>query len=392
MHLDPFMPQMVSIIFIVLILGFILKLLHQPHVVAYLIVGIVIGPWGLSLISDTENINRLGAAGVVFLLFFVGMETDAKKLVENWKLAIFGTLFQVILSLGFVWMLGLYFQWGIERVILIGFVISLSSTAIVIKLLQDTNSLDSKVGQGALGILLAQDLAIIPMLIIIGLYQTDVVESSHVGKQVIGSIIAAALLAFIIVKKVVHIPLSKWLKNDHELQLFAALGICFGLSMLTAWFELSTALGAFMGGMLIGAAKETQWVHHNLNPFKVLFVALFFISVGMMLDLDFLLANWVQVISLVLAALITNTFINAGILKISNFSWKESLYTGALLSQIGEFSFVLAAVGSQANIINQYGYQLAICVIALSLLISPMWIALSKKIIKYNPDAELPIK
>lgn len=384
MHLDPFMPQLVSMIFIVLTLGFILKLIHQPHVVAYLIVGIVIGPWGVGLITDTESIARLGAAGVVFLLFFVGMETDAKKLVENWKLAIFGTLLQILLSVAFVWILGLFFQWGIERVILIGFVISLSSTAIIIKLLQDSHALDSKVGQGALGILLAQDLAIIPMLIIIGLYQTDAVESVHIGKQVLGSIAAAALLAFIIVKKVVHIPLSKWLKDDHELQLFAALGICFGLSMLTAWFELSTALGAFLGGMLIGAAKETQWVHHSLNPLKVLFVALFFISVGMMLDVDFLMGNWLQVILLVFAALITNTFINAGILKISNFSWKESLYTGVLLSQIGEFSFVLAAVGNQANIINQHGYQLAICVISLTLLISPMWISLCKKAIGYE--------
>ena len=170
---------------------------------------------------------------MVFLLFFVGMETDANKLVESWKLAIFGTLLQIILSVAFVWMLGLYFQWGIERIILIGFVISLSSTAIVIKLLQDSNTLDSKVGQGALGILLAQDLAIIPMLIILVLFQTDAAESRHIGKQFFGSIVAAALLAFIIVKKVVHIPLSKWLKNDHELQIFSALGICFGLSMLT---------------------------------------------------------------------------------------------------------------------------------------------------------------
>lgn len=367
-----------------LALGFILKLFHQPHVIAYLIVGIVIGPWGLSLITGTDTIARLGAAGVVFLLFFVGMETDPKKLVENWKLAIFGTLFQIILSVTFVWILGLFFHWGIERVILIGFVISLSSTAIVIKLLQDSNTLDSKVGQGALAILLAQDLAIIPMLIIIGLYQTDVVENAHVGRQVTGSIAAAALLAFIIIKKEVHIPLAKWLKHDHELQLFAGLGICFGLSMLTAWFELSTALGAFLGGMLIGAAKETQWVHHNLNSLKVLFVALFFISVGMMLDLDFLMANWLQVVSLVIAALLINTFINAGILKMSDFSWKESICTGALLSQIGEFSFVLAAVGKQSNIINGYGYQLAICVIALSLLISPLWLTSCKKMINYK--------
>lgn len=383
MHLDPFMPQMVGIIFIVLILGFILKLFRQPHVVAYLIVGIIIGPWGLSLINDTESITRLGAAGVVFLLFFVGMETDVAKLVENWKLAIFGTILQILLSVCFVWMLGLYFQWAIERVVLIGFVISLSSTAIVIKLLQDNDSLNSKVGQGALGVLLAQDLAIIPMLIIIGLYNESA-ESVHVGRQIFGSIIAATVVAYIIVKKTINIPMSKWLRNDHELQIFAALGICFGLSLMTGWFELSTALGAFIGGIVVGAAKETQWVHHSLEPLKVLFVALFFISVGMMLDIGFLLHNWLEVVSLVVAALLTNTFINAGILRASNFSWKESIYAGVLLSQIGEFSFVLAAVGYQANIINEYGYQLALCVISLSLLVSPAWIASGKKIIGYD--------
>jgi CPA2 family monovalent cation:H+ antiporter-2 len=380
--MDPFLPQAVGAIFFILLLGFILKFFRQPHVVAYLIAGIFIGPWGFGLVTDIDSISRLGTAGVVLLLFFVGMETDIHKLVENWKLIIFGTLMQIILSVGCVWLLGLWFDWSLARIVLIGFVISLSSTAIVIKLLQDNGMLSSSLGQSALGILLAQDLAIIPMLIIIGLLGAGNIDNVQLVKQGVGTLFAVALFAFVITRKQVHLPLSKWLKGDHELQLFAALGICFGLAMLTAWFELSTALGAFIAGMLVGAAKETLWVHRTLDSFRVLFVALFFVSVGMLLDISFLISHWQQTAILVMAALITNIFINAIILKLSKFSWKESLYAGVLLSQIGEFSFVLAAVGHQASIINEYGYQLALCVISLSLLTSPIWIGLSKKWLK----------
>ncbi|ARD46331.1 cation:proton antiporter [Colwellia sp. PAMC 21821] len=384
MHMDPFLPQAVGAIFFILLLGFILKFFRQPHVVAYLIAGIVIGPWGFGLVTDIESISRLGTAGVVLLLFFVGMETDIHKLVENWKLIIFGTLMQILLSVGCVWLLGLWFDWSLARIVLIGFVISLSSTAIVIKLLQDNGMLSSSLGQSALGILLAQDLAIIPMLIIIGLLGAGNIDNVQLVKQGVGTIFAIVLFGFIITRKQVHLPLSKWLKDDRELQLFAALGICFGLATLTAWFELSTALGAFIAGMLVGAAKETLWVHRTLDSFKVLFVALFFVSVGMLLDVSFLISHWQQTAILVMAALVTNIFINAIILKLSKFSWKESLYAGVLLSQIGEFSFVLAAVGYQANIINEYGYQLALCVISLSLLTSPVWIGMSKKWLKFN--------
>jgi len=391
MHMDPIMPHAVGATLLILLTGLLLKLVRQPHVVAYLIAGVLIGPWGLGLISDVEIIGRLGAIGVVLLLFFVGMETDASKLIANWKLAVFGTLLQIGLSVLCVWLLGLFYDWSFSRTLLIGFVISLSSTAVVIKLLQDNGILNSKVGQGVLGVLLAQDLAIIPMLIILSLLGSGEVDGMHLFKQGVGAVAAAAIFGFIVSRKQVHLPLARWLKQDHELQLFAALSICFGLSLLTAWLDLSTALGAFIGGMLIGAAKETQWVHHTLESFKVLFVALFFVSVGLMLDLNFLAEHWLQASVLTIAALLTNTFINAFILKAAKFNWRDSLYAGVLLSQIGEFSFVLAAVGFQAAFINEYGYQLALCVISLSLLLSPMWIATGKRLLQWKDESTADI-
>ncbi|RLV58010.1 cation:proton antiporter [Parashewanella curva] len=375
MHLDPALAPTVALILIVLLIGTLMRLLQQPHVVSYLLAGVIVGPFGLKIVNDVDLINRLGSMGVILLLFYVGMETDIHKLMRQWKIIIFGTLFQILLSIVAVWFLGKVFDWALPRVVLIGFVISLSSTAVLIKILQDSGEINSNIGQGVLGILLAQDLAIIPMIIIIGLLNTAETTASHWQLQLVGSIIIALLMLVIVKKEQIKLPYSSWIKKDHELQLFIALIICFGMALITAAFELSTALGAFVGGVLVGSAKESEWVTKTLESFKVLFLAFFFLSVGMLLNLNYFSSHIPQVLLLVLAAFITNTIINAGILKFANFNWKASLYAGALLSQIGEFSFVLAALGLQAQIINDESYQLALCVIAVSLMLAPLWIS-----------------
>ena len=384
MHLDPIMPYLVGAVLAVLILGLILRSIRQPYVIGYLIAGIVLGPHGFAFITDGDMLAHLGAIGVVLLLFFIGMEVSPRKLLDNWKVAVIGTLLQIIISVGCVWPLGTFLDWPLPRIILIGFVISLSSTAVVLKLLQDWKEFDSKVGQNVLVILLAQDLAVIPMMIILSTLGSAHGEPSNIWLQLFGASIMALIIGYIAVKETIHLPLRKLLGNDHEIQVFAALCICLGLALLTGLAQLSTALGAFVGGMVIGAAKETQWVHHSLESFRVVFVALFFVSIGMLVDLGFIQSHMLQVGALVLLVIITNTFINGGILRMLGDSWRDSLYAGTLLSQIGEFSFVLAAVGIQAQIITDYGYQMTIAVISISLLISPPWIMLIKKLLKNN--------
>ncbi len=156
--------------------------------------------------------------------------------------------------------------------------------------------------------------------------------------------------------------------------------ICLGLAFVTGILGLSTALGAFVGGIVVGMARETEWVHRSLEPFRVVFVALFFVSVGMLVDLDFLAANWRQVVLLVAAVFFTNTLINAGILRVFGSGWGDGLYGGALLSQIGEFSFVLAAVGFQTQTVSEFAYKATVLVIALSLLLSPAWIGFVRRV------------
>jgi len=373
----------------VLVLGLLLRSIRQPYVIGYLIAGILFGPHGFALIKDKAIIDQLGAVGVVLLLFFIGMEVSPQKLINNWQVAVFGTLLQIIISIGCVWPLGLYFDWPIERIVLIGFVISLSSTAVVLKLLQDWKEIDSKVGQNVLVILLAQDLAVILMMIVLSMMGSDTAESGNIWLQLIGAAAMALTIGYIAVKETIHLPLRKLLGGDQEMYVFAALCICLGLSLLTGLLGLSTALGAFVAGMLIGATEETHWVHDSLESFRIVFVALFFVSIGMLVDINFIMVHWLQIGVLVLLVITTNTFINGVILRMLGISWRESLYAGTLLSQIGEFSFVLAAVGIQAHIITSYGYQMTVAVISISLLISPPWIMFIKFILKHETSKQL---
>lgn len=266
---------------------------------------------------------------------------------------------------------------------MLGFVISLSSTAVIMKILRDWGELETPVGQDAVGILLVQDIAVVPMMIILDQFGGGGDGHQNYWLQLLGGIVIIACLALFAVREEIHIPWLKWLKRDQELQLFGALAICFGVALLTGWLGLSTALGAFLAGMFIGVAKETKWLHQSLEPFRVVLVALFFVSIGMMVDLQFMAENAGLIALLVVFVLILNTFINAFILRLLGDPWRETLYVGALLAQIGEFGFVLAAVGIHGQIISDYAYQLVISIITMTLLLSPAWIMLMRKLLGY---------
>jgi CPA2 family monovalent cation:H+ antiporter-2 len=377
--MDPALPTVVLFTLIVLLLGLLMRILKQPSIVAYILAGIVLGPHVLSLITDQDLVTRLGEFGVVILLFFIGMEVVPEKLIASWKISIIGTFFQIFLSILLVWFVGHQLLWPFSRILLLGFVVSLSSTAVVLNLFSQTNELATKTGQTVLGILLTQDLAVIGMMITLSFFSEQPLSTTHIVTQFIGAIVMIGLACFVVLKKQIHIPWAEWVKKDHELQVFAALVCCFGLALISSLFNLSTALGAFLGGMLIGRTKETEWVRHSLESFRVIFVALFFVSLGLMVDLKFVAENILTITALVVIILLSNLLINAVILKSMKHTWKESLYAGSVLSPIGEFSFILAAIGYQINAITQYGYQLVIAIIVISLLISPLTIGIAKK-------------
>lgn len=388
MHMDPQLPTLVGTVAAILAIGIILRRFHQPHVVAYLIAGVIIGRFGLGLLTDTTAIGRLGDAGVVVLLFFVGMELSFARLIANWRVAVIGTLLQILLSIACVWALGLAFGWTGPRIVLVGFVISLSSTAVVFSILREWNAIDSQLGSDAVGIIIVQDLLLIPMLIALGLLAAERPHVSEVSLQLAGGALTVALVVWLVRRGQVSLPFSNWIAHDHQLQVFAAFLLCFGFAYLSGLMRLSSALGAFVAGYLVASARQTDWVKRSLDPFHVVFVALFFVSIGMLIDLEYVLANVVELLLTVVAVLLTNTLVNALIVRVFGRPWAVALFTGAILGQIGEFSFVLAALGRGLGLIGEPAYQMTVAVITLSLALSPAWIRFVRALLP--KDVDLP--
>lgn len=373
MHVDPAMPVITGVVFGIILLGLALRALKQPHVVAYLLGGVLIGPSGFELVTDASLLDRVGAIGVLFLLFFIGMEISVAKLVQLWRVAVIGTGMQILVSVGATAILGGFLGWTTARILLMGFVISLSSTAVVLKLLQDRGELETPAGQDALAILLAQDLAVVPMLIVLNLFAGTRPSGLEVAGQVLGALLLAGLLAWTS-RRTVRLPGTTRIREDHEMRVFAGFAACFGLALVTGLLGLSAALGAFVAGMVVAAIDEAEWIKSQLEPFHVVFVALFFVSIGTTVDLPFILERWWLVTMLAALAMATNTVVNAIALRAAGVRWRRSFYAAALLGQIGEFSFLLAAAGRQEAVISDNGYRLIVAVIFATLLASPIWI------------------
>lgn len=380
MYMDAAIPYLAGVALIILLVGLVLKRLRQPHVVGYILAGVLIGPFGLAVLTDQPTLARIGSFGVLLLMFFIGMELPLKSLVQRWQVPVLGTACQVLVSVLCVWPVGAWLGWPGRRVVFLGFVISMSSTAVLLKVLRESGEVDKPIGRDVVGVTLAQDLAVVPMLIVLGLLAGTRPPAHEVAMQVVGGAGALAILVWVVNAGALNLAWADAIKKDHEMQVFAALFACFGFAFATGVLRVSSALGAFVAGVLIAATRQTDWVRDSLDPFRVVFVGLFFLSVGMLIDLNFLAENWITISMLVAAAFTTNTLINAIILRALGHGWRASLYGGALLAQIGEFSFVLAAVGLQSGIISQYGYQTSIAVISLTLLLSPPWIAVFRRL------------
>jgi len=354
---------LVKIIFSILIMGLIFKTIRIPYVVGYIIVGIILGPYGLGFVQDTILLRQFEMVGLVFLMFFVGMEISLEDLLKNWKVPLLGTIIQIAVTVGIIFLLGTYLDWKFIRVLLIGFVISISSTAVVIKLLNEWNQSNTHLGRNVVGVLLVQDITLIPMIIVMDLMQGQSMPIKDLALQLMGGTLLFILIIYLLRKKEIHLPFMNYFRGHKELQIFGALAICFGMVMASEFFRLSPYLGAFIAGIYIRSTRETEWIHITLEPFYIFFVAIFFVSVGMMLDINFVFKNLGIILLLVGLVFIVNTTVNTSMMRLLGESWRESLLGGAMLAQVGEFSFVILSVGQQSEIISDFTYQVILALI-----------------------------
>jgi CPA2 family monovalent cation:H+ antiporter-2 len=388
-RIDPVVGAISAVAILLVIIGFLLKKIKQPYIIGYILIGVLLGENVLGVVKNPETIHHMGEIGILLLLFFIGLEISLPKLVQQWKIAAVGTTLQVLISVVIMFGIGYIFGWQVQRVILLGFVIALSSSAVIINLLQDNNLLDTKIGKNVLSILLTQDIIIVPMLICTSLMGGKTESVTNIVIMIVGGILLILTLVYIYKRRRVRLPLSDKILGDHELQVFLAIIFCFGGALLTSLFGLSPALGAFVGGMYLHSSKSTAWIHDTLHAFRVIFVAFFFAGVGLQIDFSFIAQNWLEVILVLLTVYVTNHFINTIILRVFSNSWFDALLGGAYLAQIGELSFLLVSSSFYLDIIGEYEYKFTISLISLTLLISPFWIKLTEIIIAKNKPITL---
>ncbi len=382
MHLDPMMMNITIVLSVALAIAYFTVRIGLPIVVAYIVSGIMLGPTMLGVISDQHTVTRIGEIGVVMLLFFVGMEVSIPNLMKRWRIAVIGTIVQIAISVaacvGLVWLFALPTSLGI----LFGFVISLSSTAVVLKELQDAGEMDEPFGQNAVGVLLVQDMAIVPMMIVLSLMGDGDIQTIDLIKQVGGGLAIFAIVLYLMKTGALNIP--GFLKGSIEKRVLLGLLLCLGAATATSWLGLSPGLGAFLAGMVLASSNQADWIHRHLESVYVIFVMIFFLSVGMMVNVDYMMSHLLLVFGATMAVFLFNSGVNVFVMRALGESWRMALITGGLLSQIGEFSFLLATVGAFAGILTPTLHELTVIVIAMTLLFSPVWNMMTRQLAKQD--------
>lgn len=353
-----------------------------PAMLGYLLVGLLVGPHTLALVPSTEAATHLAEFGVVFLMFTLGLEFNLAKL-NAMRRTVFGLGTAQVATISILVMLiarvsGLSWPTGLA----LGGALAMSSTAMVSKLLSERSELNSPHGQNAIGILLFQDLAVVPLLIVLP------VLSQH-GEALLPELGTAALKIVVVLIVLLYLgqhlirPWFNLVAKQHSSELFMLnlLLVSLGIAWLTEQAGLSLALGAFLAGMLIAETDFRYQVEDDIRPFRDLLLGLFFVTVGMTLDFSVLLAQWWQVLLLVLFLVPAKAALIAGLAKLFGTSAGGSWRTGFALGQGGEFAFVILALAIQYKLVTEPLQQACVAGIILSMLLTPFLVQHSDKLV-----------
>ncbi len=352
--------------------GILARRLRLPVILGYLAGGIIVGPYGFGLVGDLETIRVLANIGVILLLFTLGLEFSIKELVKIGKVAILGGIIQILLTAGFGLALGKLFGWELVEAIFFGFLIALSSTMIVLKTLMERGELDTGHGRIMIGILLVQDLSFVPMMIILP-------SMGEAGQALWLALLLAAGKAALFIG--VMLVLGIWIlprllklvagERSRELFFLTVITLVLAAAFGTYFFGLSAAFGAFAAGLLVSQSAFARQAFADIVPMRDSFVALFFISLGMLIDPQFVIEH-LAIISLVVVLIILAKFLICAFIPwIFGYSPKTMLFVAVGLLQIGEFSFILAGLGRETGVVSSYLYSLTIASAVITMLLTP---------------------
>jgi K+:H+ antiporter len=359
------------------------RALKLPAMLGYLLIGVVIGPHGLGLIPDAPDTRYLAEFGVVFLMFSIGLEFSLPRLVAMRRIVFgFGTvqvLATMVLLGGGSWIAGLDWRGGL----VLGGVLALSSTAIVSKMLADRLELNSDHGRQVIGVLLFQDLAVVPLLIVVpALAQT----TADLGVALAVALLKAAVVLVVILYLGQRL-MRHWFhlvarQKSPELFTLNVLFITLGLGYVTELAGLSLALGAFLAGMLISETEYRYQVEDDIKPFRDVLLGLFFVTVGMTLNLGAVIQHWNWVALALVGVLLGKTLLIGALARLFGSSTGVSLRTGLVLAQAGEFGFVLLVLAHMHGLIEPAVEQVVLAAMVISMLLAPFIIEKSERMVR----------
>lgn len=355
--------------------GLLFRAFKLPTIMGYMLAGVLIGPGLFDIAGNTDTIRTLSDLAIILLMFMIGLELNATRFRLTLIPATIIAVSQVLLSGLLVYGLGIAFSWSLPLVLTLTFMLALSSTAVAVGSLRNLNFLDTKDGNLAVGVLIAQDILVVPMLVIIGALDKGLNIKSVFG---LGITLFGIVVSLVTIFTLVASPhfvrrLELFFTVGISQPVVAGIGLCFGGAALFGSIGMSAAYGAFAVGLLIGNIGTLGATYRKaVAPIHDVLVMIFFISIGLLVDLSFIVSHWVEVSVTVVVAILLKIIGTSVILRLYQFSWKRALRLSGVLGHIGEFAFVLSALAFGNGLLTGSQYQLAITVIAMSLLISPL--------------------
>ncbi|WP_244475295.1 cation:proton antiporter [Rhizobium sp. Leaf341] len=360
--------------------------LRQPPLVGFILAGVALGPTGFGFISDSDNVTLLAEMGVIVLLFFIGMELSIRAFILSLRQALLVAGGQIGVSVAVALILSAVSGTPSAEALILGFVVALSSTVVAMKMLDDRGELRNETGRIAVGVLIAQDIAVVPMLILVTSLGGADSSGGDVGvveiavKMILAIGLLGGLLWWLGGRGKLRLPFTAAVEGKVEILALGALAVCFSAAALSGLAGMSPAYGAFLAGILIGNSTLRAHVIPVIEPIQSVLLVAFFLSIGLLIDLTFIAEHFVLVLSLAVVVIAAKTVLNIALLRRTGSPPQVALVAGLSMAQIGEFSFVLAAAGLSAGALDLDAYRMAIAVTALSLLVSPLWVSIMHRL------------
>lgn len=376
--------QIALVVFVALASGIVFSRLKQPDILGYVLTGVILGPSCLAVIPSRDQISILAELGVLMLLFVIGIELNIQTFKKHLLLSSSCVLLQVFAGLMISGFVSLLFNWPVYFTVALGFVLALSSTAVVVNTLDSLHLTHSSTGALAIGILIAQDIAVVPMILTLKALTGGGGDWGLVSKVIASIAFMALFIAYLSnqTRTSRNFDITTLLGTNKDLYMLMSLSVCFAAAAVAGGIGLTAPYGAFLAGLALGNMSDRNDIFvESIRPIQKILLMVFFLSIGLLLDLQFVWRHFWTICFLLILVTIVKTLANITILRFLKVKLVQASFIGVALAQLGEFAFLLTtALEKQSNTSFEFAEKCLIALTVLSLVFSPLWLRIANRL------------